>query len=272
MPEQPPLPPVQPSENQALPPAEHQEQVFDFNALKTHYIGKKRLGVLTALEEVELGTMIQAREQAKGLLAQAETMYIALDPGEHEQCLADIKTGSLAADIFARANEGMIRKIAYAVYQQYSQEMPRLEMKELRQQTRFILSRSIAKFDPAWGVKFSSFAQQYIYLKMLGWARDNGRLIRVSRSMEDKAAQFHALTMQGRTEEEAAELVGLTVDGIREAEAAAKKFHDAISYDTSYTGNDDDPPLIETVESPRDEIPHDEPKSGGYQGSASRKL
>jgi len=148
--------------------------VFDFNALKTHYIGKKRLGVLTALEEVELGTMIQAREQAKGLLAQAETMYIALDPGEHEQCLADIKTGSLAADIFARANEGMIRKIAYAVYQQYSQEMPRLEMKELRQQARFILSRSIAKFDPAWGVKFSSFAQQYIYLKMLGWARDNG--------------------------------------------------------------------------------------------------
>jgi DNA-directed RNA polymerase specialized sigma subunit len=256
------------SENQTPAFPEVPVQVFDFDALKQQFLVDGTWGTLTALDEVELGFMVQDGLHASSVLNARETLYMPLDPGEEHELTATAQRGHTALDIFVRANEGMVRKVAYAVKQHYA-DVTRLESKDVRQQARFYLTDSAKKFDPAMGVKFSSFAQQYMYVKLLGWARDTSRLIRVSRSMADKVDAFRVLVMQGKTEEEAAAQLSLSVKALLAAESAAK-WPDAISYDEAYTEDDTtDASLIEILRGPHEDIPHDELIADAVSASAA---
>ncbi|HSX35215.1 MAG TPA: sigma-70 family RNA polymerase sigma factor [Candidatus Saccharimonadales bacterium] len=243
-------------ENFNFPNAAAEVEVFDFAALQQKFISDKQKGTLTALEEVELGFRIQAGEESSLLLAAAENSYVALDPGELEECQANIREGNLAFDIFIRGNEGMVELLTAIVLHKFA-HLPRLEKDDLLQVANIHLIASAKKFDPALGIKFSSFAQTYIYRRLVSWARENGNLVQQSRGMADKVAEFRSLVEQGYGEEDAAAEIGYTLETLQRHEEAIKN-PDAISYDRSYVEGEDSAPLIEVLDGPDEDIPHDE--------------
>lgn len=106
-----------------------------------------------------------------------------------------------------------------------------IELDDLRQVARLALVKALDRFDPAVGVRFSTFAGRTIDGELKRWFRDKGWAVRVPRSLQESsqaigAAQreFEQLHARSPTVADLASMTGLDIDGVLEALDARVNF------------------------------------------------
>src|SRR3954451_11995948 len=155
-----------------------QEGTLDSVQAYLNEMGRVRL--LTAAEEIELAQQIARGQAAKQRLAAEE----AQTPQLQAELCADVEQGEAARQHLTQANLRLVVSIAkkYAGHG--------MSLMDLIQEGNLGLMRAVAKFDPARGNRFSTYATWWIRQGVTRALAEQSRTIRLPVHLSDSVAQL----------------------------------------------------------------------------------
>ena len=123
----------------------------------------------------------------------------------------DKKQRDLVAD-----NLWVVKALARKIYSKVSSG--RLELEDLEGFGYLALCRCATRFDPGKGVKFSTYSYPRVRGSMLNGIRDQGRTVRLPRTIISLRPKVKELVQEGRSYEQVAEELGVSVRQVTECE------------------------------------------------------
>ena len=179
----------------------------------------KRVPMLTAAEEITLGTQVQAWLN------------------EENPSPALVRRGRRAQNRMVEANLRLVVTLA----NKYLQKVPNDYM-DLIQAGNLGLIRAVEKYDPTRGYKFSTYAYWWIRQGVTRWVEQNSRLIRLPASATGKLYQLSVTTrlllqelQRNPTKAELAEAMQISVNELEQIIARGQL---CLSLDAYANGND----------------------------------
>ena len=180
-----------------------------------------RRPLLTAAEEIQLGTQVRAGMAAAAQLAKAPPTDAAARLTLHQTVAA----GEAARNVMVEANMRLVTRIAKT----YLGRSAVIGLNDLRQEGALGLMRALDRFDPARGHKFSTYATWWIRQAMGRALADTGRTVRLPVHMDEGIRKLrkaeNALMQQlgtRPTEEQLAAALGVDSARVRHWQAAAR--------------------------------------------------
>ncbi|MFN9530668.1 MAG: RNA polymerase sigma factor RpoD/SigA [Cyanobacteriota bacterium] len=133
--------------------------------------------LLTAAEEVHLGTLVQRWQQAPSPSA------------------IEVRSGRRAMDRMVQAN----LRLVVSVCRQHQREAAGVELLDLIQAGNLGLIRAVELFDPSRGYRFSTYAYWWIRQAVRRGQLEQGQLLRVPSSIRKLASEIQALRQANPT-------------------------------------------------------------------------
>lgn len=164
-------------------------------------------------------------------------------------------------DLFLRANAGdrVARDLLFDRYEAFAHALSRRFLRsgipagDLRQEASIGLVKAIDRFDPDFGVKFTTFGARTIEGELKRYLRDRGWSVRVPRGLQELGHEVHRVEASlaqdlGRqpTLEELALEIDMDLDEVGDAMVARQSF-DAVSLDSPAGGDPDNVTLLDRL-------------------------
>jgi len=177
-----------------------------------------RVDLLTADQERELGSTVQEGIAARVQLGADEA---TLDPSERRRLLRAVARGDRARREFVEANLRLVVSIAR------NYRTPGVDLADLVQEGNVGLLRAVERFDPAFGVRFSTYATYWIRQAVRHGMSKMGHAIALPDEkrallMEVRRTEERLTQALGRSphEDEVAAEMGLTIDALHQLRRA----------------------------------------------------
>ena len=180
----------------------------------------KRVPMLTAAEEITLGTTVQS--------------WLS----DENPSPALVRRGRRAQNRMVEANLRLVVTVA----NKYLHKVPASDYMDLVQAGNIGLVRAVEKYDPTRGYKFSTYAYWWIRQGVTRWVEQNARIIRLPASATGKLYQMATITRRlvqelhrSPTKSEIAEALEITTE---ELEQIITRGQLCLSLDSHANGND----------------------------------